>query len=109
MDAATVYRVLDLIPDRTSRAQLGAAFADVRATTCLHPERLALLAEFLHWLSPIYPTTRDDQMRLGLFATTQKQMMRVEADEEEGPDEEIPAEEDEASLRIQDACASSPL
>ncbi|HXU42075.1 MAG TPA: hypothetical protein VN675_07110 [Burkholderiales bacterium] len=71
MDAARVYRVLDLIPDRTSRTQLGAAFADVRATTCLHPERLALLAEFLHWLSPIYPTTKDDQMRLGLFAAKQ--------------------------------------
>ena len=71
MDAATVYRVLDLIPDRASRTQLGAAFADVRATTCLHPERLALLAEFLHWLSPIYPTTRDDQTRLGLFAARQ--------------------------------------
>lgn len=79
MNAATVYRVLDLIPDRTSRTQLGAAFADVRATTCLHPERLALLAEFLHWLSPIYPTTRDDQMRLGLFAAKQT---HVEDEEE---------------------------
>jgi len=71
MNAATVYRVLDLIPDRVNRTQLGAAFADVRATTCLHPERLALLAEFLHWLAPIYPTTKDDQMRLGLFAARQ--------------------------------------
>jgi len=78
MDAAKVYRVLDLIPDRTRRTQLGAAFADVRATTCLHPERLALLAEFLHWLSPIYPTTKDDQMRLGLFAPKQ-----VHAEDEE--------------------------
>jgi hypothetical protein len=68
MNAATVYRVLDLIPERTSRTQLGTAFADAHATTCLHPERLALLVEFLHWLSPIHPTTRDDQVRLGLFA-----------------------------------------
>jgi len=82
MDAATVYRVLDLIPDRTSRAQLGVQFADVRATTCLHPERLALLSEFLHWLAPIYPTTKDDQMRLGLFAAKQ---VHVE-DEEESVD-----------------------
>jgi hypothetical protein len=78
MDAARVYRVLDLIPDRTSRTQLGAAFGDVRATTCLHPERLALLVEFLHWLTPIYATTKDDQMRLGLFASKQ-----VHAEEEE--------------------------
>ena len=71
MDATTVFRVLDLIPDRVVRAQSGVAFGDVRATTCVHPERLALLAEFLHWLSPIYPTTKDDQMRLGLFAGKQ--------------------------------------
>lgn len=88
MDAARVYRVLDLIPDRTSRVQLGAAFADVRATTCLHPERLALLAEFLHWLSPIYPTTKDDQMRLGLFAAKQTHA----EDEEEAVD--LEAEEE---------------
>jgi hypothetical protein len=68
MDAATVYRLLDRIPDRAPRAQYGAAIADIAATSCVHPERLALLGEFLHWLSPIYPVTRDDQMRLGLFA-----------------------------------------
>jgi hypothetical protein len=68
MDAATVSRVMDLIPERVTRTQSGVAFGDVRATTCVHPERLALLTEFLHWLSPIYPTTKDDQMRFGLFA-----------------------------------------
>jgi len=84
MNAATVYRVLDLIPDRVSRTQLGAAFADVRAATCLHPERLALLAEFLHWLSPLYATTKDDQMRLGLFAS-----------------KPLPAEEDEEAAELE--------
>jgi hypothetical protein len=78
MDAAKVFRILDLIPDRTVRVQSGVAFADVRATTCLHPERLALISEFLHWLTPIYPTTKDDQMRFGLFANKQ-----AHAEEEE--------------------------
>ena len=78
MDAAKVFRILDLIPDRTVRGQSGVAFVDVRATSCVHPERLALLSEFLHWLSPIYPTTKDDQMRFGLFANKQ-----VHAEEEE--------------------------
>ena len=78
MDAKKVFRILDLIPDRTVRLQSGVAFVDVRATTCVHPERLALLSEFLHWLSPIYPTTKDDQMRFGLFANKQ-----VHAEEEE--------------------------
>ena len=67
MDATTVFRVLDLLPDRTPRASSGLAFA-ATATSCVHPDRLALLSEFLHWLSPLYPTTRDDQTRFGLFA-----------------------------------------
>ena len=71
MDAAKVFRVLDLVPDRVARSASGVAFNDVSATSCVHPERVALLAEFLHWLSPIYPTTKDDQMRLGLFAGKQ--------------------------------------
>jgi hypothetical protein len=68
MNSATVFRVLDLIPDRVVRTSTGVRLGDVGATSCVHPERLALLTEFLHWLSPIYPTTKDDQMRLGLFA-----------------------------------------
>lgn len=67
MDAERVFRTLDLIPDRVARTSSGASFA-AAATSCVHPERLALLAEFLHWLSPIYPITRDDQTCLGLFA-----------------------------------------
>lgn len=68
MNDATVFRVLDLIPDRVARAQTGTAMGEFGADSCVHPERLSLLVEFLHWLSPIYPTTKEDQMRLGLFA-----------------------------------------
>lgn len=67
MEAAKVWQLIDRVPDRVARAQSGAAFV-ASATSCVHPERLALLAEFLHWLSPLYATTRDDQTRLGLFA-----------------------------------------
>ena len=56
---------------------------DVGATSCVHPERLALLTEFLHWLTPIYPTTKDDQMRFGLFA-----QKHVAIEEEEGAEAE---------------------
>ena len=93
MDGTKVFRLLDLIPDRTVRLQSGVAFVDVRATTCVHPERLALLSEFLHWLSPIYPTTKDDQMRFGLFAN--KQAHIEELDEE---DEAIDAETVDAEM-----------
>ena len=86
MDAAAkVFRILDLVPDRVARAQSGVAFGNVAATSCVHPERVALMSEFLHWLSPIYPTTRDDQMRLGLFAS--KQVQHEEEDAEEAADE----------------------
>lgn len=78
MNGATIFKVLDLIPDRVVRASTGVQLGDIGATSCVHPERLALLTEFLHWLSPIYPTTKDDQMRLGLFAAKQ-----VTAEEEE--------------------------
>ena len=93
MEAATVSRLISLIPDRVARAQTGTAFADIRAASCVHPERVALLVEFLHWLSPIYPTTRDDQMRLGLFASKAGAHLEADADEEaEG--EELPLEEE---------------
>ena len=91
MDAAKVFRVLDLIPDRVARLPSGVAFTSVAATSCVHPERLALLAEFLHWLAPIYPTTRDDQMRLGLFAAQKPHAAEVEAETEE---EEVDLEEE---------------
>jgi hypothetical protein len=79
MNGAKVFQVLDLIPDRVARTSTGTLMGDVSATSCVHPERLALITEFLHWLSPIYPTTKDDQMRFGLFAAKQT---HVEEDEE---------------------------
>ena len=87
MDAAKVFRILDLVPDRVARTQCGVQFREVGATTCVHPERLALLAEFLSWLAPLYPTTKDDQTRLGLFAGKQAQV-------EEEDDETVEAEEE---------------
>ena len=92
MDGTKVFRLLDLIPDRTVRLQSGVAFVDVRATTCVHPERLALLSEFLHWLSPIYPTTKDDQMRFGLFANKQAQIEELDEEDEALDAETVDAE-----------------
>jgi hypothetical protein len=95
MNAATVSRVMSLIPDRVTRTQSGTAFAGIAATSCVHPERVALLVEFLHWLSPIYPTTRDDQMRFGLFASKQ-----VQHDEDDG--EEIAEETAEEVVDLEE-------
>lgn len=78
---AKVWRLIDLIPDRVARASSGVALSGINAESCVHPERVALLCEFLHWLSPLYPTTRDDQMRLGLFAGHKPAHAEEEEDE----------------------------
>lgn len=79
---AKVWRLIDLIPDRVARAGSGVVLAGVNAESCVHPERVALLSEFLHWLSPLYPTTREDQTRLGLFASKQAQAEEEEETED---------------------------
>ena len=59
MDAATVFRVMSLIPERAPRAQSGCAFSP-------EGERVVLLAKFLHWLCPLDSLSKEDQHLLGL-------------------------------------------
>jgi hypothetical protein len=61
MDAATVFRVISLIPDRMPRTQSGCVF-DAGG----QPERVALLAKFLSWLGPLDPISKEDQQLLGV-------------------------------------------
>jgi len=75
MNSAAVSRVMSLIPERTARSVSGTWFVDAKAGECRHPERFAHLVEFLHWLSPLYPTTKDDQRRLGLVAANGRPAM----------------------------------
>jgi hypothetical protein len=63
MDAATVFRVISLIPDRMPRTQSGCAF-DAGG----QPERIALLSRFLGWLGPLDPISKEDQQLLGVRA-----------------------------------------
>ena len=80
MDAATVFRVMSLIPDRVARTQSGGAFALEGQS-----ERVALLARFLHWLGPLDALTKEDQQRLGLRAgaprPVDEELEGLEADE----------------------------
>ena len=78
MDAATVARVMSLIPDRTPRLAVGPHFQP-------HTEQTTCLARFLNWLSPLSPITKDDQRALGLRQAHQKPV--VELDEEPDLDE----------------------
>jgi hypothetical protein len=78
MDAETVARVMSLIPDRTPRLAVGAFFQP-------QTEQTTYLAQFLNWLSPLSPITKDDQRALGLLQAHQKPA--VEPDEEPDLDE----------------------
>lgn len=66
MNAATVSRVLSLIPDRISRTQMGGLFDPANTAACAHPERIAHLAQFLNWLGPLQPLTKEDLRLFGL-------------------------------------------
>ena len=65
MNAATVHRVISLIPERVAHARSGALFTT--SGTCRHPDRIAYLSRCLQWLSPLNPVSRDDQQLLGLL------------------------------------------
>jgi hypothetical protein len=81
MNAGTVSRVLSLIPDRTARAQSGAAFL-LEGSSCRHPERLAHLSKFLNWLSPLDALSKDDQRELGLLAANGRPMQASDDEDE---------------------------
>jgi hypothetical protein len=89
MNATTVSRILTLIPDRTARAQSGAAF-QLEGTSCTHPERLAHVSKFLGWLSPLDALTREDQCILGLIASNGRPLHA--ADEEDAEDADLETE-----------------
>jgi hypothetical protein len=61
MDAATVFRVISLIPDRMPRTQSGCVF-DAGG----QPERVVLLSKFLSWLGPLAPISKEEQQVLGV-------------------------------------------
>lgn len=86
MNAATVFRMLCLIPDRMVRAQSGAAFL-LEGSSCKHPDRLSHVTKFLHWLTPLDALTKDDQRTLGLIAANGRPEAGPELDEENEAEE----------------------
>ena len=85
MDASTVRRVMDLIPERVARVQGGTSFA--ADSPCRYPERVARLARFLHWMSPLEALAKEDQQLLGLLNAAGRPVHA--ADLEDEPDEEL--------------------
>lgn len=89
MDALTVRSLMALIPERVARVQSGSAFT-AGESPCRHPERLAHLARFLHWLSPLEVLAKPDQQALGLLNAAGRPVHA--ADLEDEPDGELDEE-----------------
>ncbi len=81
MNAAAVFRMLSLVPDRMGRTQSGAAFL-LEGCSCKHPDRLSHVSKFLHWLSPLDALTKDDQRTLGLIAANGRPVLAADDDAE---------------------------
>jgi hypothetical protein len=86
MNAAIVARTLSLIPDRVSRMQTGSIFDP--SAPCAHPDRVAHLLQFLTWLGPLQPLTKDDLRILGLMTPYAKPAIEL-SDEDADIDEDI--------------------
>jgi hypothetical protein len=92
MNAASVLRVLSLIPERSVRTSSGSVFVPERAS-CQQPERFARLLRFLNWLGPLEALTKDEQRELGLLASSGRTAAAA-AEEDEAelePEADIPA------------------
>ena len=92
MNAAMIHRIVSLIPERVARAPSGVAFTP-EASVSRYPERIAHLAEFLGWTSPLYPITKYDQRVFGLLNEQGRPVHAVNMEAEETAEIEEEAEE----------------
>ena len=92
MNAATVSRMLSLIPDRVARVQSGSLFDPQAPGATPHPERIPHLAQFLNWLGPLREVTKEDLRILGLVTPYGKPAIENALDEEGELDAALDAE-----------------
>src|SRR5438067_12045961 len=95
MNAAMIERIVSLIPERVARTTSGAVLTYPDAAACRYPERIAHLLQFLHWMSPLNPITKDDQRVLGLRDANGRPVHAADLEQDESP-KEIDAVELEA-------------
>ena len=107
MNAATVTRVLSLIPDRIARTQMGGLFDPQNAAACAHPERIAHLAQFLTWLGPLQPLSKDDLRLFGLMTAYGRPATETAA--EDAADDEVDAADVDAELDSEVELAAVPV
>ena len=105
MNAAIVARTLSLIPDRVSRMQTGSLFDP--AAPCAHPDRMAHLLQFLSWLGPLQPLTKDDLRILGLMTPYAKPAIALAEEDADGEEDAAIAPEELAPVAVHAPAASS--
>jgi len=99
MNAAIVARTLSLIPDRVPRMQTGSIFDP--SAPCAHPDRVAHLLQFLTWLGPLQPLSKDDLRILGLMTPYAKPAIALSDEDADGDDDSSLAPEDIAPVVAQ--------
>lgn len=92
MNAAIVSRTLSLIPERVARVQSGSLFDPQASAACAHPERISHLAQFLGWLGPLNPITKDDLRVFGLMTPYGKPAIASALDDDIDADAELEPE-----------------
>lgn len=105
MNAAIVARTLSLIPDRVARFQTGSVFDP--SAPCAHPDRVAHLLQFLTWLGPLQPLTKDDLRILGLMTPYAKPAIAVADEDADGEEDVAIASEEIAPVVAQSSAFST--
>ena len=95
MDAALMFRLISLVPDRSARAQSGSVFTPSAAAACRYPDRMSYLGKFLHWLGPLDPMTKEDQQILGVRSSGGRPLLAgEEVVDEMGEPDDLDAEDE---------------
>jgi hypothetical protein len=108
MNAEMVSRLMSLIPERSPRAQMGAAFV-LEGSACRYPDRLALISKFLHWMSPLESLTKEDQQALGLRNALGRPIHASDLEEELDGEDLLPEEQMPEPAEIRAESVESPL
>jgi hypothetical protein len=101
MNKATIDRIVSLIPERVARQPSGVAFMP-EVSVCRYPERVAHLAQFLNWMSPLNPITKDDQRIFGLLNEQGRPVHAADMEDEAQEQEEDEAGEAEEAKEAEE-------
>jgi hypothetical protein len=108
MDAALVFRLISLVPDRSARAQTGSVYSLSEAAASRYPDRMSYLGRFLHWLGPLDPMTKEDQQILGVRSSGGRPLAAGEEAVEEMDDVEDVESEEESMQHSESGTVIAP-